>query len=92
MPFSFFTSIRQCIFLIFHCMIEYLQHGESRSTDVAGPSSTADGSKNGFDFDGSKQDKRENAADNDRLSEIEQLLEGKSFSRYMVIDYIVYFP
>ncbi|KAH9761767.1 nucleoporin-like protein [Citrus sinensis] len=58
-----------------------VNHGESRSTDVAGPSSTADRSKNGFDFDGSKQDKRENAADNDRLSEIEQLLEGKSFSR-----------
>ncbi|KAL9443355.1 hypothetical protein AB3S75_016670 [Citrus x aurantiifolia] len=58
-----------------------VNHGESRSTDVAGPSSTADRSKNGFDFDGSKQDRRENAADNDRLSEIEQLLEGKSFSR-----------
>lgn len=58
-----------------------VNHGESRSTDVAGPSSTADRSKNGFDFDGSKQDKRGNATDNDGLSEIEQLLEGKSFSR-----------
>lgn len=68
-----------------------VNHGESRSTDVAGPSSTADRSKDGFDVDGSKQNKRENAADIDGLSEIEQLLEGKSFSRdeiYRLIEII----
>lgn len=72
-------------------MIDYLQHEESRSTGVAGPSLAADRSKNDSDLEGCKQDIRGDITDAG-LSEIEQLVKGKTFSRYIVIVSVVCFP
>ncbi|KAK3210935.1 hypothetical protein Dsin_015641 [Dipteronia sinensis] len=60
------------------------QHGECRTSGVSGssgPSCTSDRLKNGSDFDGCKQDKIVDLTDNDGVSEIEQLIKGKTFSR-----------
>ncbi|KAK1551347.1 hypothetical protein Q3G72_034263 [Acer saccharum] len=60
------------------------QHGECGTSGVSGssgPSCTADRLKNGSDFDGCKQDKIVDLTDNDGVSEIEQLIKGKTFSR-----------
>ncbi|KAL5769012.1 hypothetical protein ACOSP7_015570 [Xanthoceras sorbifolium] len=59
-------------------------HRECETNGVSGPSgpsSTVNRLKNGSDFDESKQDKRVDLTDNHGLSEIEQLIKGKTFSR-----------
>ena len=58
-----------------------LQVELSRSTGIAGPSGAADRLKSVSEFDGHKLDKNTDLSDDDRLSEIEKLLKGKSFSR-----------
>ncbi|KAK2645916.1 hypothetical protein Ddye_021111 [Dipteronia dyeriana] len=60
------------------------QHGECRTSGVSGcsdPSCTSDRLKNGSDFAGCKQDKIVDLTDNGGVSEIEQLIKGKTFSR-----------
>lgn len=53
----------------------------SRSAGVAGPSGTAEGAKPVSGFDRHIQDKQDNLPDDSGLSEIEQLMKGKKFSR-----------
>lgn len=79
-----------CIYC-FTVWFNYLQYGEARLTGVLDPGSSTDGSKNGFDFDRCKQDKKGEGTNGDRVSEIEQLVKGKTFSRYMVIDCLAVF-
>ncbi|KAJ0030231.1 hypothetical protein Pint_13003 [Pistacia integerrima] len=69
-----------CIYC-FTVWFNYLQYGEARLTGVLDPSSSTDGSKNGFDFDRCKQDKKGEGTNGDRVSEIERLVKGKTFSR-----------
>ncbi|KAH0970319.1 hypothetical protein GBA52_022475 [Prunus armeniaca] len=57
-----------------------LNNGISRTSETAGPSK-ADGLKSGSDFDG---DKKGAQSDEIGLSEIEQLLKGKKFSRQVM--------
>lgn len=53
----------------------------SRSTGVAGASEVAERSKNNLDFGGLEQHQKIDMPDQNGLSEIEQLMKDKKFSR-----------
>lgn len=76
---------------LFTVWFNYLQYEKARLTGVLDPTSSTDGSMNGFDYDGCKQDNKNEGTNGNRVSEIEQLIKGRTFSRYMVFDGLVCF-
>lgn len=75
-------NFRRCFCISNRKLVRHssLQNGISRTSETAGPSK-ADGLKSGSDFDGDKKGAR---SDEIGLSEIEQLLKGKKFSRQVM--------
>lgn len=74
------------IYFPLYSLSYYLQRGECGTSGASGPSSprcSADVLKKVFDSDGCKQDQRVGLTDNDGLSKIEQLIKGKTFSKYV---------
>nr|TKR98259.1 hypothetical protein D5086_0000203940 [Populus alba] len=59
----------------------FLQHVASRSTDAAGTSGVAEVSKSGSDFEGHEQHQKVGMSDHNGLSEIEQLVKDRKYSR-----------
>ncbi|CAK7345476.1 unnamed protein product [Dovyalis caffra] len=58
-----------------------VNHVASRSTDVAGTSRVAEVSKSGSDFEGHEQHQKVGMPDHNGLSDIEQLVKDRKFSR-----------
>ena len=69
-------------FLIFNSSLAFIfQNGISRTTEIVGPCKKADRLISGSDFEGNK---KSDQSDDIGLSEIEQLLKGKKFSRQVM--------
>lgn len=65
---------------------------ESKATGVAGSSHVVDRSNSDSDFNGLKQNQKVDVSDPNGLSELEQLMKDKKFSRYIAsIHFIVFF-